>query len=1441
VSRTNANASPLSHGRRALRRYQLGAVVLATCALVAGVGLLPQGDELLLIHVRNHDVAQARQVLAAGAEYGVSSTASVVAHGELYLFEGRVDESLSEMEVYVEQHPTDAGAWQHLAQLYGNAQRLQDEIQALTNLYRLAPSESLARRLIALYRGNGDEPAEASLLQDLVDRGSATADEHVRAAQLQAAFGRRETAFESLEQLRRREPRAFDYAALEMYASLLIDLGRTSLLAQRIQTLPIAREQPGVLASLGGAMRGWGRMDAAMALFEPLPGAEPSPQLLAGRARTARDTDQAALVVAEMAALDATRPLRPEPLHAFVDLALTISDYSAIERVLTNPARAPDPDVVAAVIGYAVSHDARHQAQALITHLGDDSLSDSPWLALELAVDRGDTASAERWIARVDTSGKATAEQVAALAQFEIKAGFPERAFDRLYRFVDTGNPPDWALTDLATLAGRLGRVNESLDVLGPLSRHSAAARGVWARLAATAGRSDLLGAWFDAGPPSEADAQTLRDVYFLLSDRKDARLALRAARRLHAASGTSDDALLLGQALLAEGRPVEALEPLRQVHRESADAALAYDTALYGALVDGAAVDTELRAVFGSRLLDDSVDPTHRGLLVEALWTIGERASLVEPIVALAQQDVGRWLSPLVESARASGELDRAIGVVAEALDPAGGETLGTDGAAHPQVDEPLVHALMDLGAPETILLPHLERLAHDAGGTWVYAYDEHLARVGRTPEQVTLWTTIGLADESSDETRRAAASRLVELDEPARAADVTQRLAAAAGPADPDLEQLLSLWGPHPSGEQLEWLAVRLEQAPPSDQPAWMSHLINAAGSAVVARTFPDLPEHASEAFVGAWVDAHRATGDRHLLQQALERVLARNNSSASVLRQAGRAALAENLTDLAGRAFREVVSLDPLDLEATRWLGTLAFYDGRRRESRNWLTAYEAAGGDEPEPLYQLGEIARADRENDRARERFAQALDRLTDPTVAAANQTLLANVLVRLDDRDRAQEIFERLLRDDAALDHVRADYVVALLQWGDYERARLVLQIDDNASQMQMATDPGGARRLDLLRVQWYVFRGRYADALKVLDDLAARFPSDPDVLLAQGQFDAERGRLAQADRRYDAARAEAPQREDISDLLDELERQRSPRASVETEHRSVSDAWDEGSTKVLVEGRLRSHTPVSVKVQRLHITAPSVLRSDGDSTRLDADLSQFEVSATVPVAIGTTATGAVFGTSGGPGAGLTLTRHDLRGVSSVTAELGRPVWDLLESAADDGRRDRLSTQREWRLGAEMSAWSVLGWNRYRLASGASLSSTALGLGVVRTVRHHSPTLAVQYGLDKEHVRSATVVTAADRRPFVPIPLSSREVHVFGAISRFTALNLWETEVAAGYTIDRLGGRGSFVTARAIPRPTARVGVELWAERQLYTIATTHQVFRSGVRLTTRF
>ncbi|MDH4064674.1 MAG: hypothetical protein OEW19_09755, partial [Acidobacteriota bacterium] len=222
-------------------------------------------------------------------------------------------------------------------------------------------------------------------------------------------------------------------------------------------------------------------------------------------------------------------------------------------------------------------------------------------------------------------------------------------------------------------------------------------------------------------------------------------------------------------------------------------------------------------------------------------------------------------------------------------------------------------------------------------------------------------------------------------------------------------------------------------------------------------------------------------------------------------------------------------------------------------------------------------------------------------------------------------------------------------------------------------------------------------------------------------------------------------------------------------------------------------------------------------------------------------VATGTTVGGALFGTSGGTGAGITLAHDDLRGRSEFTAEANRPFWEFLETAADDGRRDRVGVQRQWRFRPDTAAWALAGWNRYRLASGANAQSAAFTFGVVRTVRRASPAITLQYGLDKEHKLSASVATATDGQTFVPIPLVSREVHLFGAIGRFNVRTLWEVEAAGGYTIDRLGGHGSFLTARMTPPLSARAGLELWADQRLYTIATSQRAISAGARFVVRF
>jgi hypothetical protein len=243
----------------------------------------------------------------------------------------------------------------------------------------------------------------------------------------------------------------------------------------------------------------------------------------------------------------------------------------------------------------------------------------------------------------------------------------------------------------------------------------------------------------------------------------------------------------------------------------------------------------------------------------------------------------------------------------------------------------------------------------------------------------------------------------------------------------------------------------------------------------------------------------------------------------------------------------------------------------------------------------------------------------------------------------------------------------------------------------------------------------------------------------------------------------------------------------------------------------------------------------------EGQTTPLETSPIRFEATATLPLWPGMSVAPTLMGADGGAGVGFTASHHDLHGTSTLIAERGRPYWELLEAVAGDGRRDRLGLQRQWRFRADTAAWALVDLNSYRLASGHRAATTALGLGVIRTIRQGQPSLTLQYGLDKEHRRSGTVVTTPEGLSFAPVPLVSREVHLFGTIARFNPFRVWEAEATGGYTLDRLGGRGTFMTARLTPPPSATAGVALWVERRLYTIATTERVLRGGMSLTVRF
>lgn len=1394
--------------RQELRRYQHGAIVLAAGALLAGAALLPQGDELFLIHVKNRRLSQARALLAATPQQRLSSAAAVVAHQELYLLEGYVDEAVDELEAYASAHLRDAVAWRRLASVYADAQRPDEHLRAVEHLYRLEPDMALARRLLALYRRRGDEAAEAAMLRDVMAGDSWTSEDAVRRARLESALGRPSQAVEALDRLSARTPGAFDYAALELYASLLIDPPGLERLAETMQRLPIAREQPEVLAQLARVLNGWGRSDAAVALFDTPAGLDPPAERLAMRARAAIGTVEAPRVARELVSRDAERPLPSEPLEALLTLLLANDHYDGVEAVLANPLRLVDTGLAQLAIAHALSHGRRDVAQALIASVGDDSLTESPQVALELAVERGDEARAERWIAALDAGAAMSAAQHGAVAQLEDRLGYPARAFARLVPFVRNGSAPDWAAGDFADLGERLGRVQEAREHLArsPTVTHARA----WARLTARAAEPESLVAWLAPGTRDRSDADALGDVYYALAQRRYLALALQAADELYRVRREPADAVRLGRALMAANRPAAALGPLRAVASTSEEARTAYEEALSAAQETGAPVDDELRRAFLAGLGDTNLSPERRAFLVSALHSAGERATLLPSLGLLARHDLDRWLSLLTDAAIAAHQPQVAIAIIGDSLvDPGGTLHLTTTGLRQ---QEERLQALMSLGASDQLLLPHLHHMATVVGGTWVYAYDERLARNGRSDDRIRLWTTIADSPNASAGDWRAAAIRLHDLGSRDTALVLAQRLADVSGPEDPDLHFLLQLWGPQTSDGQIAWLKARWSNGPEMERRGWWQHIVSRADRAQL-RTAAEGPD-----------PTRSLTTDEHRLL--------------------GRAALAHDLPDVAHAAFQDVLAATSDDREALRWLAAFAFYDGKTELARERLDAYFAAEGDDAEAWYQSAELSRQAGDRERADVELRRALARIASSDAGLATDVLHANILTRLGERARARQRFEAILRADPGRDHARADYVAALLGWGNLRRARAVLRaapgdlLRTRRDGHEPTDDTSGFRRLALLDVQVLTQQGRYASALRALARLEARFPQDPDVLLARARFDAERGRPADADRHLAAARARAPERTDIVRLSQLRARERAPRASIETERRSITSAWDERSTRMTLDAPLRPYMPASLLIERRQVTASGTPDASRSTAQFDRDVSRLEVAVERPLTTASRLRTTLFGTSGGLGGGVSLSHSDVRGQLDVVVESGRPFWDLFEAAADDGRRSRVVATRQWRLRPDTSAWLHAGWHRYQLASGAREDTTVVSAGLVRTVRHSEPSITLQYGLDRETVRRrSTPVTTPGPARF-ELPPFDREVHLIGAIGRASLQRHWEVEGALGYTLDRLGGRGTFFTAKVTPRPGERLGVGVWVDRRQFTMGTSQQMFRAGVQLT---
>lgn len=982
-------------------------LLVVLLVLVAGIGvsllLIPGGSELALQRFRDQEFEPARAAYEARFAAGERSAATVMPLTRLYLAEGNVERAIALMEDYAAREPAQLEARELLGTLYRHAQRFGDYLDNLEAVARLKPSEGVYWELAETYAYYGEHDRQAEALRQLMALRPDEARAAVDLAQLLAARGRIREAAEVLASADDRAKGAIEYDGRVLLTALLLDLDRADEAFRRAERWLAGNPPTYAILSLTGLMMEIGRPDHAYRLIAPF----------AERARGEPDLELT-LVDLEVAQgrIDAAqrqlrewaegKPVDDASLGRFVALAVN----AGVPRLALEQARTRDLRLIPdwALVGLAdTAFRQRDRAflDRLIGELGDAFLAVRPVLAGEIASARGDRDAAARWAERaLQDRGITFAERLSViriLARAERRAT-ASAEFDRLSL---DARVPDELLEELGLLYLDLERAAEGLAWFDArrTAQPSPAAELGWVRLAAKAGDPAAVAAWLDVRP--RLDQSLLQDVAALAAERGAAALALKAAGRVYAQAPTPRSRLALANALLAAGRPAEALGHLRALRADDPGPEL---EAPYLQALGGAGEIDELTRIVEARLATETLAAAERDTLVQLL--IDHKAY--------------RAALPYVRARASAGGLD-AVYAYADVAMKAGArdelaafldERLSRPGL-DPAVRDAMAYALIDAAGPAGAL-PVLKRLA-DAAPTspWEGLYRDTLAKLGRKDELRRLLLARAADARLPPDDRRSLAFALLEQGEKKAAEAVFRTLAAGQRIDAPDVRQLLFLWGPRPGSAALDWLEARARSAPsPAEKAAWYDKMAELGGARRVAVRAALADERDPEA-----------------------------------LRRYARLAEREKQTRAAADAWRTLLEVRPDDAEALRQSGMTAFAEARYADAERHLGRLLSRAAGDYEANYFMAEALIAQKRAREAEPYLHRALGQVRDISARgdAVRQTE-ANLLHRLGRIDESAALFEALLRARPNDRQLRADYAGMLVENRRLKEARHVLE-----------------------------------------------------------------------------------------------------------------------------------------------------------------------------------------------------------------------------------------------------------------------------------------------------------------------------------------------------------------------------------------------------------
>lgn len=1462
-----------------MRKYIVIALVLVAGGVAVSVYLIPKEAEITAAQSPTQAAPDLSQV-DVEAEYakGNKSLPIVAAVADKKVAAGDRPAAVKLLEEYVTANPADINGRKKLAEQYqlsGNNAEFNKQIEAIA---AAEPTEANLRVLSDIYNANKEYAKQAVVLQKIVDvTNGANPQSYVDLATIQVAVGDTEGALKTVNVLKDKHPNFSSYPMTRIMVSVLAGQGKAdeafaaakawidstnapvptaAAPAPAAPAAPVAAvaqkdDKPKELADLTNILHYGGYADKAVALVEPhMDMLAREPELVLAYVNAAITAGKSDAAYAVLKQIDESGTMIAALYPPYFDLVLKREDVAAAETIANKmDVTSFSEEQALNTIETVRSHNAPTVLSVVLSRFSGALIAkDAPVLTAVIAILTNDKMQDDKINAALAID--LTSTQRVRLAESCARAK-KTSCFDAIvkqYPPLDQQSPTQVAeYAQLFIIADRAGELVEPVGKLAVVDQAPVIVQTAHRRLAAAAGRLDVLKPWLQDNANS-VPVVHLQELFYLANDRQHGDVASDIAERLYARDPSPMNRTILVAAYLGAEQYDKAMPLLRDQMREPGANDAMYVSTLSKLARKDAAARKELTDYALAALQTGYGDARQQLNYAYVLINNGRKEAAIPYAKQYATERGGEWkklYAQLTQKPKAG-----TPGAVARKLTREQMVAMANNKTISAANKRQIAFNLLNEGHKSDALVVFKE-LAQNKGPESQEVKDLMFLWGGKLNNEQLGWVQARAANATAYDKARWA--ELVN-----NAADDRAILNYVSATPDslynrPLRQRYFRILAGTGSRENYE-TAMRRWVAETTDVPALLDYAKTAQDSGYreaavkgyerVVALDPSNTKALSQLAVLDFGKGKYRAADQNLNQYMAaqqQRPDPETNPAqayflkAELLRRQGSVAEARN-------EYAQVVALtqqaNDRSVDGLSRMYTSQFHLGQHADAKHGFEQLLAKNPDNKSVLADymsalieykyLDDATRIANQYDKTSPYYRKGAMLMGSSAHTASvqqmsggrelkitfSQPIENRPPVKLSDAKKLAWVEKSTLGYDSLSISAKPGYVVRYVPTSEQQFAVVATPAPEYAPQVEAQRQQD--LRLQLLYARIEQDSGQTEKARQRVAVLKQYYPNDPQLLSFNAGIEAASGNRSQALALAQQAQRVAPENEGLAMMVQEFSRPATGGytaastqfAKADVEYRNYG-AHDEVITTAAAQFRLPNNNELGFNWQHDFISPKSMLIPEtGGSTDGSANRDQAEIFLAHYFEDGGRIQGSLFADSATEiGGGLYYAFDNPLGRTELIGEYRKPYWDYAQAVYAYANRDRVGLRHFAQVNKKTALGVETSLNNYNIKLDNDQVQTALVRASVtyeiQPQTKAQPYLGLGYGFDGEYkIDDHDLRLTAGGAGYHPFDWRSREVHYFSGTYRDDWTPTTHAMLTAGYAFDRLNDSGPAAEAR---------------------------------------